>query len=107
MKHTKGPWKIDATQSHIHIGTENSSIAWMHAPQHHGIDTKANAYLIAAAPELLEALETFSQIALLVPENVWAQASDEYNAKLGNKLDTYKFSFDLARNAIAKARGES
>ena len=50
-KHTPGPWTIDG----LHISGNGYSIA--HINSHRTTEGRANADLIAAAPELLEALE--------------------------------------------------
>lgn len=61
MKHTPGPWKTEGanpiTVRADHPLTKKSRIASVH---YEGVDVeccKANAHLIAAAPELLEALK--------------------------------------------------
>jgi hypothetical protein len=82
-KHTQGTWILDTSELDggiIHNGVTIAQVpidalAW-----------KANAHLIAAAPELLEALEEF----LLCGEN--AGHNDDLKAQ--------------ARAAIAKAKGE-
>ena len=50
-KHTPGTWSIDG----LHIVGNGYSIA--HINSHRTTEGRANAHLIAAAPELLEALE--------------------------------------------------
>ena len=53
-KHTEGPWRgIHTSQGHDIIGSNGQPIAELI-----GINQENNAVLIAAAPELLEALET-------------------------------------------------
>jgi len=59
--YTPGPWTVDGVDNgpgerHLHIGAEGRilSLASMN-PTH--IDTRANAALIAAAPDLYEALK--------------------------------------------------
>ena len=52
MKHTKGPWKIDASFGETEIVSDLACIAKIT-----GLQIDANAQLIAAAPELLEALK--------------------------------------------------
>ena len=72
-KHTKGPWKIGAPGPNgcYTIGTERGLMTAMIA---HSIcepdqveEAKANAALIAAAPELLEALMTLVLFTNLKP----------------------------------------
>ena len=49
MKHTPGPWRIEWEMAHGGL----SVVATIHFHD----DTEANARLVAAAPELLEALQ--------------------------------------------------
>lgn len=92
-KHTLGPWYADPSKrvtgfAVTHDGEPNPLAIALRKPKNSyskGIpDTKAlaNARLIAAAPELLEALECLLEMG---------------HAKAG----------DLARAALAKARGEA
>lgn len=86
--YTKGPWKSKKGSSIINIGGICSlAPAGRHAPE---TEYQANAYLICAAPELLEALKSMNE-AYLVLAN-----------KLGTKDDSIMFR---AREAIAKAEG--
>ena len=51
MKHTPGPWKAKAKSTHwLIFAPDESEIGMVYRP-----DTRANAHLIAAAPDLLEA----------------------------------------------------
>lgn len=55
-KHTQGPWKITHTEQ---MGYRVSdSTGWGVAVVLKDVNDKANAHLIAAAPQMLEALET-------------------------------------------------
>ena len=82
-KHTPGPWKqsCESIDPDWHIVTTSGGavIANVFAPQ------SANAHLISAAPDLLEALE---------------EASDPINGYLHGPV------LARARAAIAKARGQ-
>ena len=62
-KHTPGPWTIETiNKDHARIWTaENSLIAELYHPHGPFYPTLANASLIAAAPDLLEALEHITQ----------------------------------------------
>lgn len=57
-KHTPGPWKLDAIEgAHWNVDAEDgTAVALAQDNKDPGI-RRANARLIAAAPELLEALE--------------------------------------------------
>lgn len=91
---TPGPWHVilDA----FHVGNKRvasfhpSAIAKVYGDEPKDDDPKstANARLIAAAPELYEALEA------LLPENCGRNAGTEAKARVN------------ARAALAKARGE-
>ncbi len=91
-KHTPGPWQSDAAgESHewVVLSSENQSIcACMNGVG--GKDrVQANARLIAAAPELLEALEDVLKITM-------------FHSNPESELERRK---SKARAAIAKAKG--
>lgn len=58
-KHTPGPWKVETHAKNLEVWNQNTHIATMNMHYKYedqpAID-KANAHLIAAAPELLESL---------------------------------------------------
>ena len=100
--HTPGPWIVEASSVSNSVkivedkfrGYEIGSV-WSHNPMSSGAQyipladvAEANARLIAAAPEFLEALEALCKIQEDGDVVSWA---DEW---------------DKARSAIAKARGE-
>jgi len=70
-KHTPGPWTIDETYalivapSHLMAGND-IEIAACHAGR--GADAKANAALIASAPEMLAAIKTLLDKSKLVKD---------------------------------------
>jgi hypothetical protein len=86
MKHTKGPWSIDTSFGEVEIVSELRVLAKCNT----GLNDLANARLIAAAPEMLEALETVYAVSKTAPLN-----SKELNA------------FRLVLEVIKKAKGES
>lgn len=101
-KHTKGPWVIfegGITDKEIVITTQERN----EAPKVPicemdvffdgivGEEQEANAYLIAAAPELLEALDILCEL-------------DENNVYMD---EAWRSAFRIARAALAKAKGES
>ena len=59
IKHTPGPWKqsIGTEETTIVIDMGFPSIPFKHVCRVYGSNREANAQLIAAAPDLLEALE--------------------------------------------------
>lgn len=85
-KHTPGPW--DENNGRVFRG--NSGSICILTDQHSFVEYRANARLIAAAPELLEALQSIIEIGKRNTENP--------------KYDGY---YDAARAAIAKATGET
>ena len=101
MRHTPGPWRTfvwnefagEAVIPHVTVITDNKGIAkfsrWTD-------EVMANALLIAAAPELLEALEGYVER----DEKMATHGTVPYSAQTINNWRL------LARAAIKKARGE-
>lgn len=107
MANTPGPWKINTKQVQngykfdievplCLIGTVygSTNAMWDFVPG--ARQGEANARLIAAAPDLLDALKR-----LLVEHEDWI--NDEYNGT--GLIDDLMSSVDYARAAIAKAIG--
>ena len=91
MKHTKGPWKIN-------IDTGEYGVYHLYSPDIGGDEVfereeidEANARLIAAAPELLEALDILTDEV----ERHWPRNQRYPETSLG-----------VAKRAIVKANGE-
>jgi hypothetical protein len=85
--HTPGPW--DGQINVCHISGSDFQIGWLNTDNpDRKAEGQANARLIAAAPELLKALDLLLAIAEMTT------FSDQYPAQC-----------ELARAAIAKARG--
>lgn len=109
MGYTKGPWEIIRARhgkTIMRIGEcsaeEYAGLAWLEV-------SEENAHLIAAAPDLLEALEALANSA---PD---ACCSD-FNHRKGDfhdegdecpPLERYASACLMARAAIARAKGES
>lgn len=110
-EHTKGPWKVNAEDTSVY--TENGQ---MHVADVRGWGTLrykrsgeaeylANARLIAAAPELLEALERVVKLDAHgcltrdCPHKTGRECAEELATVLAEMIDR-------ARYAIEKARGE-
>jgi hypothetical protein len=86
MSYTKGPWKLLEHEENMYISTEDD--VWIcDCGALNNPDILPNARLIAAAPELLEALETIF-------------SSYEQDANPGSKFTA------RIRALIAKAKGE-
>lgn len=94
VKHTAGPWAISGrTSTCIRTADQEQRIAYMETADNTIETCVANARLIAAAPELLEALKgILSDI----------EEYQEIN-KLGGKDNHWQV---ISRTAIAKAEGE-
>lgn len=89
--HTPGPWKI--TSEEFVDDAKGGPVARIYSRQTRPADElKANAALIAAAPEMLEAL------------NGLLEAILKCEAPVGGKRETLA-AVDAARAAIAKAEG--
>ena len=92
-EHTPGPWEIHpqfdscyrdiSAPNHIAL----ARVVWRFEEEDRSPSCEANAHLIAAAPELLEALENLLKV---------------HEGEGG----TQHHAGDMARAAIAKARGE-
>lgn len=94
-KHTKGPWRLDATNS-IHGPGDDPEVTMLAAVRFQGGDNakgKANALLMAAAPDMLEALEDFI-------------AAGTMECCCGQTPCCGSCTITLAKNAVAKARGK-
>ena len=84
--HTPGPWHVESGDEVR--AADGWEVAYIYGASRQRVDWEANARLIAAAPELLEALEAITANAS------WADWRD-----LDQILN--------ARAAIAKAKGET
>lgn len=99
-KHTPGPWFIKETgqwpeTNHwMGIYSENKKTYWIAKVEGWGEEAEANARLMSAAPEMLEALET-----LLSAKEMKEIGAQEYPA-------TKEKAWNMARAAITKAKGE-
>lgn len=114
-KHTPGPWNVSPYGVGFEIDAANGQsiaqaqqIAQTKKPEDHN-ERKANARLIAAAPELLEAL----QVAVEAMEQDWHQIDGEWGPIMeefgdleGAILAGKAPEIAKARAAIAKATGK-
>lgn len=110
FKGTPGPWSCAYNGYFFDIKPKGScqDLAITHANEHIGIDKvieEANANLIAAAPELLEALQLFAD------EEVMAQLNGSEFVDPVDDEEWVKFrfvakDFRKAAAAIAKALGQ-
>lgn len=79
-KHTPGPWRVIETDDAVMIGPDQFMTATyiIKASGFESSERRANAHLIAAAPEMLEALEDLRRF---VWSNSHLKALDELIAK--------------------------
>ena len=107
-KHTPGPWYADDLEPNLGIWSEQTGalVARTQVGQHEdcGIlitssEEEANARLIAAAPDMLEALEAAER--LIDEHHAWVTASGK---AIGNTVPG--LTLFAVRTAIHKARGE-
>lgn len=87
---TPGPWVIEKAADAYCIASVGNLVIMPSSGKVKHDNTEADARLIAAAPDLLEALE------MIVAE------ADSYTARTGKPVYNW---LDQARAAIAKARG--
>lgn len=91
MKHTKGPWETDGRT--IWDGQRVGSVVATLPSCGLHFNTEANATLIAAAPDLLEALENMLDVLVVLTKNT--------DRELYGKI-----TLDNLETLIKKARGE-
>lgn len=111
MIHTPGPWRVSRTDEpsdgtvacQVDTGRSDEGIAvygW-------GNRTSANALLVAAAPELLGALEAIANEGVAsVDRPSESEATAQHTAEAWDMLHWIDLTKEVARAAIAKARGE-
>lgn len=103
VAHTPGPWKIgrdgrtvfSAKSPHDESHTETPIICKSGPDQYANEENLANAALIAAAPDLLAALEQLFEHCAMVHKH-WGDGCNQKQADAAQKL---------GREAIARARG--
>jgi hypothetical protein len=98
MKHTPGPWGCIDTSNHAHdyrlIKPDGSPLP-LHVEANDHSEQRANARLIAAAPDLLEALQ-----------EITSDYADRFDLDDPSTNPGIKSSIEQARAAISKATGE-
>ena len=96
MKHTKGKWTVCLDQNSIPSVMKSNDLSFRIATMlGDGEEDKANANLIASAPEMLEALLQINNLEL----------DDSFGDHKIALLDWAKKVGKIARTAIAKAEG--
>ena len=106
-KHTPGPWSVDDNHGKRYIEPIYSNEPIAEICKKKGDEYTANARLIAAAPDLLEALEALA-------DSAPSACCVDFHHKPGDyhdadesclALDRYEAACLSARAAIARARG--
>ena len=108
-KHTPGPWRVVDSWNDYMVESQNGEeIIWQDGPHNTPTINKANARLIAAAPDLLQAWTTGSEIN--TPDFMDWIADRLVNVYGENPnidfVQSLRYRAKLARAAIAKAKGE-
>lgn len=108
-KHTPGPWELGKYEGHFHIIAEDGGNTWHIADifDNPNINAKANAALIAAAPEMAEKIERLEKeraVMLDALKGVVEQADAQYRAG-DNVYTIWRGMIDDFRAIIAKAEG--
>ena len=102
-KHTPGPWEISEWSGMCGkgnvsiIGADDRKIGKLNSLRHTALEDDANAKLVAAAPELLEACEWMLEVLDAIHEDYWGVIDDSVFAGIED-------SSNVAREAIAKAK---
>ena len=103
MKHTQGKWSVKAQSGMLGIGVvsvhtkvDDKKIFICDLPARDIKEAKANANLIANAPEMLSALKEISNLELDNGFNDWSVALKDWAQRVGK----------IAEEAIAKAEGK-
>lgn len=93
-KHTPGPWKVqhDPFNPNVRIVGDKELIVCVQATDMFAKETEANAALIAAAPDMLEALENRTEILCGMSCN--------------KDAGFHTGACEMARAAISKAKGK-
>lgn len=95
VKHTPGPWVVGVTVDRTHGDWPVFRLRGLEDPNPDGAEVQANANLIAAAPDLLAALEAMDRYFFI-----------EDHTEDGDP-EAYRALYEQARAALAKARGDA
>jgi hypothetical protein len=110
FNHTPGPWVLNGYQIERTTGIART-IGVVRSKRVLGTDSAAqteqealaNARLLAAAPDMLEALHTMSNFVCIALGHM----PDETRLGYGNPHEIAKWHFDFVQAVIALAQGES
>ena len=105
-KHTKGKWEIrrwGKNGEEIYVGAEYNICAMLYSG--HPEDIEANARLMAAAPELLEAIKALIVYAFGLAKRVDLYNELENDIIYAAQMPDLKQALEQARAAIKAAEG--
>lgn len=94
-QHTSGPWHLGINPGPLIYGPKGEQVADLRGEMLERDENRANASLIAAAPELLKALE-----AIAVSATEFADLGVPMKAECAGIISNW------AKTAIAKAKGQ-
>ena len=103
-EHTPGPWRYRDWNGDPTVVAVVGDGLWVVTTPNPNLVPAANARLIAAAPDLLEACE--KMLEWDDAENSAKPYADDNGAAFHRRMELCDESFVLARAAIAKTRGE-
>ena len=92
MTHTKGPWSVRMPTEFLNQAAIEPCIGCVYGA---GEELRANANLIASAPELLEAVQALVD---------WSE--EQTKLSFYDRMMQFNAALDKASAAIAKAKGE-
>lgn len=95
--HTPGPWHIGMRPGPIVYGPAGEQVVSLLDPLVVDSENRANAHLIAAAPDLLAALEACISAGSMIQQG----------KRGGEVMGQLSAAIDRARAVVAKARGQS
>lgn len=103
MKHTPGKWEIrkGKRKDTVSVETDAAYIAEVYGQDYD--DGEANARLIAAAPDMLEALKRSMDFAQEILNLLVGYQTEHFNSNINGARGSAIAIMDIARAAIAKA----
>ncbi len=111
-EHTPGPWRVDRSDwgqpQFINAGDTPLVALWGYVSEKTTVE--ANARLIAAAPEMLEALKASNRTLIaerdVIYDSITNSAGEITDPAEGKGLAEYNALIDANRAAIARATGD-
>lgn len=103
-KHTPGPWHTGGKDNSIIYAEDGYAVANAVTYHNRDRDSRADAELIAAAPELLAALERVEARLTAAARAFYVEGKP---AAIRKAFDGWKDDIEPARDALNKAKGAS